>query len=227
MKRLSTTFLLVAVSVLCVASTASAFVTPYFTKSSTPFTSKVTSAKVIMKDTAGLQVACTAGTNEKGEVITEGSKKAKKIIMKFTGCETGTIKCTSAGLGAGEIQTEKLEGEVGYLEPAVLGAKIVAFALKAEVGEVIMKYTCGISKVEVFGCVVSKLSEAGIVTNKFKLAFEEEKGENKPESYEPEKGKKQACKLESSINGGARVREGWEFGDELEITAPNLQKIES
>jgi len=180
-----------------------------------------------MKDPAGREVKCTKGTNEQGEVITAGSKKAKKIVMKFTGCEnTSGTKCTSTGAGAGEIITQTLEGELGYLEPGLALAKVVAFALKPEVGTLITLYAC-LQHDEVKGCIVTKLSEANVLTNKFSLVFEEAGGEQKPNSFEPELNNKKSCSPKGKVGNEAELAEGWEFGDELNITAPLMQKIES
>jgi hypothetical protein len=226
MKRLSATIIVLAVGAMGLAPAAMAFTKPYFTNSNRPFTSSLTS-KVIMKNPAGQEVKCTTGTNEKGEVIAGGSKKAKKIVMKFTGCEnTTSTKCTSTGAGVGEIVTQALEGELGYLEPGVALAKVVAFALKPEVGTLITLYTC-LQHDEVKGCIISKLSEANILTNKFSLVFEEAGGEQKPKSFEPELTKKEPCSPKGKVGNEAELAEGWEFGDELNITAPLMQKIES
>jgi len=227
MKRLSAAILLAAtIGALSLASAAMAFTKPFFTKKGTPFTSIVTS-KVHMKNPAGQEVTCTGGSNEKGEIVAEGSKMAKKIVMKFTGCENEfKVKCASPGAAVGEIITKNLQGELGYIEPAVEGAKIVAFALSPEVPKVIVEYTCAkTSKIE--GCFITKLSQAGVFTKTFTLVVEENAGETKPKSFEPEKGKKASCVLKSKVEAEPLLEEGWEFNDEIKITAPNEQKIQS
>ncbi|MCW3027566.1 MAG: hypothetical protein JWN81_777, partial [Solirubrobacterales bacterium] len=46
-----------------------------------------------------------------------GTKKIVKVTVTFTGCVLSGKKCNSAGAAVGEIKTNELEGQIGYIEP--------------------------------------------------------------------------------------------------------------
>lgn len=95
-----------------------------------------------------LEVECTNETAS-GEAL--GTNKVANVSVLFKGCKLfGVVSCQSAGAGAGEIQVNPLDGQLGYinktahevgvlLEPAAAGKAFAEFeceevALKTVVG---------------------------------------------------------------------------------------------
>lgn len=63
-----------------------------------------------------ISVECAAETNTG---VSEGAKKISKVHVTFTGCNLGgSIPCNSEGAPEGEIHTNELKGELGYISKA-------------------------------------------------------------------------------------------------------------
>ncbi|HWY89241.1 MAG TPA: hypothetical protein VNY31_01080 [Solirubrobacteraceae bacterium] len=166
------------------------------------------------------RVECQTSEIE-GEVLVAKVKIAKKINIRFQGCESGGIECKTAGAAAKEIKTEALEGEVGYIKPAVGGAKTIVFALEAEaVGGPIAKYTCANADEEK-GCLAGALSNASELTKKFTLVFKQLAGVQEIIEYEPEKTVKKKCVLKVKI-GAEEKTDALETTQKI-ITCPGME----
>ena len=57
-----------------------------------------------------VKVTCT-GESSSGTITS--AKTVGNVAIKFTGCESATKKCTTPGLGEGELEAKKLEGVLG------------------------------------------------------------------------------------------------------------------
>ena len=79
-----------------------------------------------------------AHTYDEGEFT--GPKTAGNIIAKFTGCKASNQPCQN-GATTGEITTNLLKGEVGYISKS---AKTVGVDIKAQSGEVLAEFQCGL-----------------------------------------------------------------------------------
>lgn len=111
-------------------------------------------------DVVGLgEVTCTSSTDE-GKFT--GPKTAGGIKVTFKGCEVDHEKCHSKSAASGEIKTNTLDGEVGYINKAT---KEVGADLKAESGPYEAEFECGVLPLD----AVVKGSVIGIVEpiNKF------------------------------------------------------------
>ena len=71
-----------------------------------------------------LNVECEA---ESSLGVTEGKNKVSGVHVTFTGCILlGSVPCQNVGAAEGEIQTEELKGELGYINKAAheVGVKL-------------------------------------------------------------------------------------------------------
>ncbi|MHB1538649.1 MAG: hypothetical protein ACYCUM_05430 [Solirubrobacteraceae bacterium] len=105
-----------------------------------PFTS--TSGPGRLETVGGHTVECEADTNS-GEVV--GSKEVRKVVVSFTGCKASvftTPACETSGAAEGEITTDSLKGELGYLEGEEAGVKKVGLDLTPESGTGFAAFEC-------------------------------------------------------------------------------------
>ena len=66
--------------------------------------------KATLETVKKVKVMC-AGETGTGSITS--AKTVGSVVVKFTGCASGTKKCTTAGLAEGELETKKLEGVLG------------------------------------------------------------------------------------------------------------------
>jgi hypothetical protein len=208
---------------LIVTSVASA-AKPEFEKA-VNFTSIARAPATVFKSPSGSEVTCTISEIEKAAVITPGAKKAKNIQLNFKGCKSSGVECTTTGAVAGEIRSNTLEGELGYIEPGTEKTEDVAFALFPAVGTVIAEYTCKEADEEK-GCIVSELKKANVESASFNLLFEEASGVQKLLGYEPTLGTPKECKLKVKI-GAIEEGDALETSQTITIACPNMEKINS
>jgi hypothetical protein len=173
-------------------------------------------------------VACT-DTVATGEF--SGPKNAKNINVTFTGCKFSSISCHSEGAAAGEIKTNPLVAEIGYLNKAT---KKVGFDIKAETGTINAIVICGglpgeYVKLEVTGSAVGEVvSPVNVFTNLAVLEFEQTFGKQKWTKLEgmPEdvlftgfcKSIGHVCATEETIQSGESTRNEGK-GETLELKA--------
>jgi hypothetical protein len=153
------------------------------------------------------KIECEKGTAN-GEVT--GATTTKNNVTAFTGCKTGTFKCENAA--AGEIQTKKLQGELGALTASVPGIRL--FDEGTGKGGELATFTCasGSIGVKVKGSVIGSLSGAAgntVGEGKFastnKLTFAETAGKQKYNKFLGEAGSEQ---LESKVGEGGFEKSG-------------------
>ncbi|MGA2321987.1 MAG: hypothetical protein ABSG95_14835 [Solirubrobacteraceae bacterium] len=65
------------------------------------------SSSVTLETLAKAKLTCTA---ESGEGSITSAKTVGNVIVRLKGCESSGHKCTSSGLGEGDLESEKLEG---------------------------------------------------------------------------------------------------------------------
>jgi hypothetical protein len=85
------------------------------------------------------KITCMGGTAA-GE--TNGPTEIQNLVITFTGCENQlTAGCNSRGSGAGEIKTETLKGQLGYLVKA--GGKPAGLSYEpVNAGRIFLEYKC-------------------------------------------------------------------------------------
>jgi len=137
---------------------------------------------------AGTKVTCKA-LSSAGKYT--GNQTVHVATVNFTGCESGGIKCNTAGAGVGEISVKPLDGELGLISK---GATSVADKIgnvlwptggKPETGVTaaeFVEFNCGGLTVNVRGAVISPVSSnamKSIATVKFTAT----KGVQKPTKF--------------------------------------------
>lgn len=128
-------------------------------------------------------VECASDTDT-GEII-KGTDKVQNVLVVFAGCKGSIdgdpVKCTSASLAEGQIKTNQLEGDLGYIkntEPREVGLVLKPEASAPE--GLFAEFTCADgsilkAKIKVKGEVIGKIEPINkLVTTKenFTLKYE-------------------------------------------------------
>ena len=169
----------------------------------TKFTTKIKEGTIATLETVGGTKVTCKGETSTGEYT--GLKTLGKMVAKFTGCETGGVKCESAGAGSGNIDTHPLGGPIGFETEVIPASKDhLANELHSESGNV-AEFECAGLKVVVKGSVLHK-----ITANAMKLTatekFTASKGHQKPEHFAGGVAKEHI--LETSTAGGPFEQSG-------------------
>ena len=131
-----------------------------------------------IETTAGTRLRCSS---EHGSGTFTTSKTLGAVLLRFTGCEAGGRSCSTKGLAAGELQTEHLNGQVGWISAS---SKKVGIALNPAANNgPFMEYTCGTTPVTISGGVITALT-AGKMLGTQTLKYAGKKGVQKPERFE-------------------------------------------
>jgi hypothetical protein len=147
----------------------------------------ITSGAGQLVTTGGLELACK-GDNGTGQLGGKGGTTqalTASLTVTFTGCETLSKKCTSAGLTAGNIQTVPLVALLGRISPGVAGAK-----LEPKTGEqVLVPVHCGEFELKRHGAVIGQFTTAtDKQTARLTLAFAQTDGVQAIKKFEGETG---------------------------------------
>jgi hypothetical protein len=131
------------------------------------------------------KVTCT-GESGAGQIT--GSKTVGAVTITLTGCESLGGKCTTSGLGGGEVQTATLEGVLGVEKVTeVAGKETVHAALDlhpAPKAGPLLQFTCSTNGIWALnGSLIAPVASGKTVkTTAFKLVASG--GRQKPESFE-------------------------------------------
>jgi hypothetical protein len=125
-------------------------------------------------------------TGESGSGEFKGTKETRHVTMTFTGCEAASMKCASAGAGAGEVVVNGLQGTLRWEHKAL---KKVALDLEAESGELYPHFLCGQLEGRVRGSILVN-AKAGKMETTFTQKYAGKGGLQKPEAYETAEGAK-------------------------------------
>ncbi len=118
-------------------------------------------------DVVGLgEITCTASSLS--GTLTSPTTGAG-IKVKFTGCEVDGEKCKSSGAATGEIVTNALDGEVGYIDAAKTEVGIDS---KGESSPYEAEFSCGIEDLVVKGSVIGLVSPVNTLTTTGEFTFE-------------------------------------------------------
>jgi hypothetical protein len=166
------------------------------------------------------QITCKKGTST-GEVV--GPTKSTNNIAVFEECETGGLKCTSAGEATGVIKTAKLDGVLGNVSATLPGIRVFKEGEggKTPKSGALAEFNCGgVAAVVVKGSVIGSLSgaqgktvEEGKFVTSGKLTFAQSGGVQKYLKFLTGEcgGNANDCgpeQLESNTNGGAFEKGG-------------------
>lgn len=100
-------------------------------------------------------------------------KEASDIAVTFKGCEYIDTKCESKGAKAGEIKTNTLKGELGYIDAA---KDEVGVDLTPESGTYEAEFTCEPQEMRVRGSVIGLVGPVNEFTKTSTLTFEQAYG---------------------------------------------------
>jgi hypothetical protein len=148
-------------------------------------------------------VVCTGQTST-GEYT--GRKTVGNVVITFSGCEMGGVKCTGAGAEEGEVVTNTLQGVLGIEKTSTEGPvkdKIAQDLFPVGEEGPLMEFSCGPTPVSVIGSVLNPVkSNKMLATATVKYAATA--GKQKPEKFE----ELPRDVLETSIGEAAFVQSG-------------------
>jgi hypothetical protein len=174
------------------------------------FKGKGKGANLEVKELGG--VACTSSTDT-GKFT--GPKSAGGILVVFKGCELNHHQCEN-GATLGEVKTNPLKGEVGYVE----GGKAkheVGVALTAETGLYEAEFHCGEIELRVRGTVIGLVTSAqNVFTKEATLLFQQSAGEQRIKKLE---GGPTDVLFTEARSGGGEYGKGAESGESDEVTS--------
>jgi hypothetical protein len=182
------------------------------------FVSKLKEATVATLETVTATKVTCKGESDTGEY--SGLKTVADLTVLFTGCESGSLACTSAGQTSGDVATATLEGELGV-------EKVGSPETKSKIG--LLLFASGHGAISEFECAGLPVTVRGSIihpvpANKMLLTATEKfaatKGEQKPDKFAGEGA--DAHTLESSVAGGPFE----EAGQTLTTVTTNEEKTE-
>jgi hypothetical protein len=180
------------------------------------FTLTRTGSIRVLETIRGTPLFCTGGTGS-GEYT--GPKSVGKLVLTLTGCETGSLKCNSAGQPSGTAVFGALEGALGIVKKGETPVQDkIGLDLFSGANEGLVTHVeCAGLQISVQGSVI-----VPVMANSMKLTatlkFKQTKGKQKPEQFE---GQPRDV-LEWSTEGGPFEQAGMA----LEAAQTNEEKIE-
>jgi hypothetical protein len=162
----------------------------------------------ILEQKGGAAVACK--TEASGGEYT-GPKTVGGVVVTFTGCESGGIKCKTAGSAEGELVTKPLEGVIGIEKRVFVEGKEVAKKNKIAfdlfpVGKtgLFIEFSCSTLALTVQGSILVPLTPTNKMLSALTLKYSAKGGVQKPTHFEGEP----IDVLESKLGGGAFLQSG-------------------
>ncbi len=137
---------------------------------------------------ANLEVKGQSGISCTSSAVTgkfTGPKTAGNVVVTFKGCETAGFKCTNVGK-TGEVKTNKLQGEVGYLAGKGTKTPIVGSDVQPEAPAEYLaeKLECGDLNVRVKGSVIGEIGPVNTFSKTATFTYEQSAGKQKWEKFE-------------------------------------------
>jgi hypothetical protein len=183
--------------------------------------SKFTLARIgastrVLETIGGTPLICSGGT---GSGQYTGPKSVGNVVLTLTGCETGSLKCNSAGQPSGTAVFGPLEGALGIVKKGETPAqdKIGLDLFSGAKEGLVVHVDCAGLSISVQGSVI-----VPVMANSMKLTatlkFKQAKGKQKPEQFE---GQPRDV-LEWNTDGGPFEQAGMGF----EAAQTNEEKIE-
>ena len=161
-------------------------------------------------------------TSSSGELT--GSKEAKNVILTSNGCQAGGSSCSSAGAKPGQVITNPLAGELGYLAGKGTSAPTLGPRLLQEKTTYSAEFDCEGLLLRVQGPLIAEV-EGGVnlISSESTLAFRQSGGKqeftsfegggvfeevwrwefNEGKGYEPEGGTPSGLELTAAAKGEA------------------------
>jgi hypothetical protein len=145
--------------------------------------------KIALATTTKFEVKCTK-LRGSGAYTTSGNQLLESAAL--TGCaEVKGASCESAKAESGVVNTDELEGQLGFIDAA---SGEVGLALSSPSGA-LMAFNCGATAVAIRGSVVGTVP-ANKAESKLKLSYKAKKGKQEITGFEGT-----TTSLEASVNG--------------------------
>jgi hypothetical protein len=150
------------------------------------FTTAIKPTTTAKLETIGkVKVTCT---RESSSGVVTGLKTVGSVVVNFSGCESGGVKCTTSGLAEGELQTASLEGVLGIERITVKEGKetrhIALDLYPAPYSGPLLEYTCGSSEPTALSGSLLTPVVSGKMLATTTLKFAASAGKQKPEGFE-------------------------------------------
>ncbi|HTZ88566.1 MAG TPA: hypothetical protein VMB05_18030 [Solirubrobacteraceae bacterium] len=162
----------------------------------------VTLGQVTLLTFSGLAVTCQGGIGA-GELLA-GTNKEASLAATFTGCSGNGIPCSTPGKASGEISTNQLVAEVGWLEKA---RRKTALELRPVDEGFFTQFKCLVIEAEARGEVLVSIKN-DTITSTETLRLKESKGVQKPDVWHVGEAGETSVFLEAQFEGLGLQRVG-------------------
>jgi len=180
------------------------------------------SGKSILASAEVPEVMECASTSSTGELT--GAKEVKNVVITSLGCEAGGFKCTSAGARPGQIITNPLRGELGYIAGKGTSTPTVGLLLVQEKTAYAAEFDCEELLVRTQGPLIAEVTgDINTISTESVDTFRQSAGTqqyssfeggafledvwrwefNKGKGFEPEGGSPSGLELTALAKGGA------------------------
>jgi hypothetical protein len=188
--------------------------------------------KAKFTSTGGVGVLTTVGNSEveckaessDGEFKPGDNKEESGIFVKFTGCTSIGLPCSSPKHASGELETNELEGIVGWENKAKKKTDLELYPAKSVTSGLFIEFECQGLVVKVKGKVLVAIKNDNM-TETETLKFSAKKGKQKPEKWEESASPAILEAAFSNVRGGAFEQAGQDITstvkgqEELELNA--------
>jgi hypothetical protein len=160
----------------------------------------------VLTTVGGSEVECQAESSD-GEFVPGNNKEEAGIFVTFTGCTALSLPCTSPKHTSGELETNELEGIVGWENKAVKRTDLELFPAKSVASGLFVEFECEGLVVKVRGKVLVPIKNDSMKETET-LKFVAKKGKQKPEKWEESPEKAILESSFSNFNKGAFEQAG-------------------
>ena len=136
----------------------------------------------MLSTVGGATVECKAESSD-GEFVPGNNKEEAGIFVIFTGCKATGLPCTSPGHASGELETNELEGIVGWENKAKKKTDLELYPAKSVKSGLFIEFECEGLVIKVRGKVLVPVKN-DTMTESTTLKFNATKGKQKPEKWE-------------------------------------------
>ncbi len=186
-------------------------------------------AKTTFTSSGGVGVLSTVGNasveckteSSAGEFVPGDNKEEAAIFVIFTGCRAEGLPCTSAGHSSGELETNELEGRVGWENKARKKTDLELYPAKSVKSGLFIEFECEGLVVKVRGKVLAPVKN-DIMTASTTLKYTDTKGKQKPEKWEESSEKAILESSFSNVNAGNYEQ----AGQKITSTVAGAEKLE-
>jgi hypothetical protein len=183
----------------------------------------------VLETVGGTKVTCKT-VADTGTIPANGANAVREATVTFTGCEVDGFKCKTAGAAAGEVQTNLLKGQLGYLGTVESGK--VGVDLVAETAELLAEISCvgGFAKARLRGDLIGEIAPINVASTEFALTFQQASGKQEwakiflEEPFQSGKYTEVSSVAEVSVDGFAFKGAGLEATEKI-ATEENVKVV--